>query len=59
MKHNLYTITISFVVCDGQRDKVLDEVRALLAHIEKNSLDHASDKKVKVTNEPVAENAHE
>jgi len=55
MSHDLYKITVSFVVCDGMRDKVLEEIRDLTQHIEKNALDHASNKKIKVTHEPATE----
>jgi len=52
VKHQLYTITITFVVCDGLQDKALEEVKELMNHVTNNSLSHASDLKVKVNHEP-------
>jgi hypothetical protein len=47
-KHELFTITATFTVCEGLKDKVLDEVTNLRKVIEK-SLDHASNVKTSVT----------
>jgi hypothetical protein len=55
MSHDKYAITTTFVVCDGTKDKALDEIRELLEHINKKSLDHVSDLKVVVTHEAVGE----
>ncbi len=52
-KHQLYTIEVSFVVCDGLQDKALEEVKELINHINLNSLSHASDVKVKVKHESI------
>lgn len=52
-KHERFTITVSFTVCDGLKDKALDEVKELLHHIRLNSLDHTSDLKAVVTHEPI------
>ena len=51
--HTRYRIEVHFTVCEGLRDKVLDEITALRRHIEKNSLDHASDIKTYVHQEPI------
>lgn len=54
-KHERFTITVSFTVCEGLKDKALDEVKELLHHIRLNSLDHASDLKAVVTHEPIGD----
>lgn len=53
--HERYTVEIQFTVCEGLRDKVLDEIKALRNFVEKNSLDHASDIKTYVRHEPIVE----
>lgn len=53
-KHERFTITISFNVCDGLKDKVLEEVKEVRHFVEK-ALDHASDIKTVVTHEPVGD----
>lgn len=55
MKHEKYTITTTFVVCDGVKDKVLDEIKDLTQHIRQNSLSHASDLKIVVTHDPTGD----
>ena len=55
MNHDLYTIKVSFIVCDGIKDKVLEEIRDLTQYIEKNSLSHAACKKIKVLHETATE----
>jgi len=52
-KHQLYTIQITFVVCEGLQDKALEEVKLLTNHVTANSLSHTSDLKIKVTHEPI------
>ena len=51
MSHDKYTITTTFVVCEGMKDKALEEVRELFDYIKLKSLDHASDLKVVVSHE--------
>jgi hypothetical protein len=51
MEHDKYTITTTFIVCEGTKDKALEEIRELLEHIKTKSLDHVGDIKVKVTHE--------
>jgi hypothetical protein len=53
-KHEKYTITISFNVCEGLKDKALDEIKEVRHFVEK-ALDHASDVKTVVTHEPIGE----
>ena len=53
-KHERYTIDVGFTVCEGMRDKALEEVKNLINHINANSLSHVSDLKVKVSHEPIA-----
>ncbi len=53
-KHERFTITISFDVCEGLKDKALDEIKEVRHFVEK-ALDHASDVKTVVTHEPVGE----
>jgi hypothetical protein len=48
-QHERFTITISFTVCEGLRDKVLDEIKELRHYIDEKSLDHASDVKYVVS----------
>ncbi len=52
-KHERYTIDVGFTVCDGLKDRALEEIRILLNHITTNSLSHASDLKIKVSHEPI------
>jgi hypothetical protein len=52
--HERFTITITFDVCEGLKDKVLDEIKEVRHFVEK-SLDHASDIKTVVTHEPAGE----
>ena len=52
-KHELFTINVTFVVCDGLKDKALEEVKELLHHISDKSLGHASDVKARVSHEPI------
>lgn len=52
-KHERFTIDMSFTICDGLKDKALEEVKELLHHIEEKSLSHASAIKIKVTHEPI------
>ena len=54
-KHERFTITVNFTVCDGLKDKALDEVKELLHYIRLNSLDHTSDLKIVVTHEPIGD----
>jgi len=51
--HERFTVSVSFTVCEGLKDKALEEVKDLLNHIHTKALDHASDVKVKVTHEPI------
>lgn len=51
-KHERYTIDVNFTVCEGLKDKALEEIRELLNHINK-SLDHTSDVKVVVKHVPI------
>jgi uncharacterized membrane protein len=51
--HQLYTIEVSFVVCDGLQDKALEEVKELMNHVTKSSLSHTSDLKIKVRHESI------
>jgi hypothetical protein len=51
MLHEKYSVTVSFILCDGLRDKVLEEVRQMQEHINKHCLSHASFVKVKVHHE--------
>jgi hypothetical protein len=53
-KHELFIITVSFIVCDGVKDKVLDEIKEVRHFVEK-TLDHASNVKTVVTHEPIGE----
>ena len=53
-KHERYTITISFNVCEGLKDKVLEEVKEVRHFVDK-ALDHASDIKIVVTHESIGE----
>jgi hypothetical protein len=55
MVHEKYTITITFVVCDGTKDKALEEIKDLLHHTRLNSLGHVSGLKVIVSHEPTEE----
>lgn len=48
-EHEKYTIVTTFVVCDGMKDKALEEMKDLLQHIKVKSLNHASDLKVTVS----------
>lgn len=48
IKHERFTIEVNFTVCEGLRDKVLEEIKTLLDHVHKNSLDHASNLKTSV-----------
>ncbi len=52
-KHERFTIEVRFTVCEGLKEKALEEVRDLLNHISNNSLSHASDLKTKVSHEPI------
>ncbi|MGH7974777.1 MAG: hypothetical protein ACREBR_04580 [bacterium] len=51
-KHERFTVSISFTVCDGLKDKVLEEIREVINQTTK-TLDHASDVKVKVHHESI------
>lgn len=46
--HDRYRVEVHFTICDGMRDKALEELKNLLNHIQKNALDHASDLKTYV-----------
>lgn len=52
-KHERFTINVSFTVCDGLKDKALEEVKELLHYINNKSLDHASDLKIVVKHEQI------
>lgn len=49
--HEKFTITTTFIVCNGLRDKCLDEIKELIGHTN-NSLPHAFDLKIKVEHQP-------
>lgn len=53
MKHELYTLTVTFEVCDGQKDTVLDEIRRLLLFVQQESLGHASGVKTTVEHKEI------
>ena len=53
-KHERYTITITFNICEGLKDKALDEIKEVRHFVEK-AMDHASDVKTVVTHEPIGE----
>ena len=50
--HHLFTVTTSFVVCESLKDKVLEEIRQIIAYNQK-TLDHASNVKTTVTHEEI------
>ena len=55
-KHDRYKIEVNFTICDGLRDKGLEEVKELLNYINNpKTLDHASDLKVYVHHESMGE----
>jgi hypothetical protein len=51
MNHEKYTISISFIVCDGMKDKVLEEIRNVDEYVKKHCLSHAAMLKIKVHHE--------
>lgn len=51
-QHEQFLIKISFNVCDGMKDKVLDEMKDLLKNAQV-ALDHASNVKIKVERIPL------
>jgi hypothetical protein len=53
-KHERFTITISFDVCGGLKDKVLDEITEIRKFVEK-ALGHASDTKIVVTHTAIGD----
>jgi len=62
MKHDKFTITIKFVCCDGQKAKVLEELKELRLLILGNELqnkgghfDHAHGTKFHVSHEETTE----
>lgn len=55
MNHEIYSVNVSFIVCPGMKDKVLEEIRALMDYVQKNSLSHASNLKIKVNSMPATE----
>jgi len=52
-KHERFTIDLSFTVCDGLKDKALEEIKVLTNYITANSLSHSSDMKIRITHTPI------